>query len=472
MHTQLSFLQLVAIGGLLMLGMALSSAHLRRLPISTAAVYLFLGLLLGPLGANWLRLNLQNQLPWLERITELALIISLFVGGLKLRQPIRSPAWRASYRLAGPLMLCSIAAVALLAHYVLSLPPPLALLLGAILAPTDPVLASAVSVSKAADRDHLRYGLSGEAGLNDGLAYPFVMFGILWFRGELTWQTLGDWTLATLWAIPAGLMIGFVLGHGVGQLAVWLRSHHRDTHAPSDFLALALIALSYTAAQFLGALGFLSAFAAGVGLRRAEMKIVHNSPHPSTREQSDAKVTHPPAEDLVQARVTEEAIREPAIAAGVLVAETISFGDTAERLLEVALVVLVGVSVATYWHSGAVVLALLLFIGVRPLCAHLVLLGTPTSRTQRWLLGWFGVRGIGSLYYMSYALNHGIRGDAAVLLAQMTLSVVAMSILIHGITAQPLLGYYEHLRRHVRQRRAGQELVDVSQRARHRQTQE
>jgi NhaP-type Na+/H+ or K+/H+ antiporter len=127
----------------------------------------------------------------------------------------------------------------------------------------------------------------------------------------------------------------------------------------------------------------------------------------------------------------------------VLVAETISFGDTAERLLEVLLVVLVGVLLASHWDPRSVPLALLLFLVIRPLATHIVLAGTPTTSSQRWLMGWFGIRGIGSLYYLSYAVRHGLSGGVAADLAGLTISVVALSILLHGMSARPLLSRYE-----------------------------
>jgi NhaP-type Na+/H+ or K+/H+ antiporter len=136
------------------------------------------------------------------------------------------------------------------------------------------------------------------------------------------------------------------------------------------------------------------------------------------------------------------------------VAETISFGDTAERLLEVALVIVVGVGLASHWDVRGLAIGLVMFVIVRPLFTQLVLAGTPTSRTQRWLLGWFGVRGIGSLYYLSYALNHGLAPRAGSELACITLTVLVTSIVLHGITAQPLLSRYERLRSARIERRA------------------
>ena len=448
----MSFLGWVALAGGLLLLMALSSAYLRNLPISTSAIYLALGLAIGPLGFDWLRIDLREEVRWLERLTEVAVIVALFVGGLKLRLPLSDPAWIAARRLGGPIMLASIAGVALCAKLLLGLDTATALLLGAVLAPTDPVLAGTVKVNSAGDHDRMRYGLSGEAGLNDGLAFPFVVFGLLWAEHGGTGEWIPGWALhRLLWAVPAGLLLGFLLGRGVGRLAIWLRSRQQDTGAPSDFLALALIALSYVGAETVGAWGFLATFAAGVGLRHAELHVSRKTPprdqpRPPARprnESSTSDVPNPPAEELVGASVEAEELKEPAVAAGVLVAETITFGDTAERLLEVLLVVLVGVLLASHWDPRAVPLALLLFLVIRPLATRLVLVATPTTSSQRWLMGWFGIRGIGSLYYLSYAMRHGVSGEAAADLAGLTISVVALSILVHGMTAPPLLSRYE-----------------------------
>src|SRR5687767_9430621 len=124
--------------------MALSSAWIQRLPVSTAAIYLGVGCAIGPWGFDLLRIDLGEASPWLERFTEIAVILALFVGGLRLRLPPQHRAWAAAYRLASLVMLASIGGVAIVAQWILGLHPALALLIGAILAPTDPVLAGAV----------------------------------------------------------------------------------------------------------------------------------------------------------------------------------------------------------------------------------------------------------------------------------------------------------------------------------------
>ncbi len=447
----MTFLAWMGVAGALLLIMALSSAFLRRLPITTSAIYLILGLAIGPIGLGWIEINFISSGTLIEHLTEIAVIVSLFVGGLKLRLPIRNPAWTAAFRLAGPVMIASIAGVAVFAHFVFGFDWGAAFLLGAVLAPTDPVLASTVSVNDAADEDRVRYGLSGEAGFNDGAAFPFVIFGLMWIEyGRFdTWAA--GWAMHRLvWAVPAGLILGYVVGKGVGRIAIWLRSRFQDTEAPNDFLAMALIALAYVGAETIGAWGFLAAFTAGIGFRRAEIKAVTDNPdvrHNQSsedvrRDHHEHSNSHPPAEDLVTDAVSEEELRHPARAAGIVVSEIISFGDTAERLMEVMLVLLVGVCIAVYWDWRAIPLALALFFIIRPLAVLVFLIKSPTGKIQRLLMGWFGIRGIGSIYYLSYAMNHGLNENMTEM-AGITLSVVALSIVIHGISSQPILDYYE-----------------------------
>jgi NhaP-type Na+/H+ or K+/H+ antiporter len=435
----MDFLGWTALIGAVLLAMALSSAYLSRLPVSTALVYLLLGIAIGPIGVGLLRIDLADA-PWLERLTEVAVIVSLFFGGLKLRLPLRDPAWRPVFRLAGPLMIASIAAVALIGHFALRLSWGSALVLGAVLAPTDPVLASAVTVNDSSDHDRVRFGLSGEAGLNDGMAFPFLVFGLQWIEHG----GAGDWTLPwvlhrLVWAVPAALAFGYLLGVGAGRIAIAMRAHHRARRSPTDLLALALIALSYTGAEAISAWGFLAVFAAGVGLRRAELGVVQRTPHP---EHETSSAEHPPAETLAGGNVESEALQHPAIAAGALVYEAVSFGDTVERLLEVLVVVLLGASLhAIDWR--ALPLALVLFVIIRPALAVALLAGTPTSRGQRWLMGWFGIRGIGSIYYLCYALAHGVPAAQGAELAALVLPVLALSVILHGASAQPVLARYE-----------------------------
>ncbi|EVT86031.1 sodium:proton antiporter [Pseudomonas aeruginosa VRFPA09] len=390
----MSFSLWLLVLGCILLTLGLASAYLRLLPVSTSFLYLLFGLAIGPAGLHAWRSGLADISGWFEHLAEAALLISLFIGGLKLRLPLRSPAWTAAWLLAGPVLLGCILGLTLGAHFLFGLDWGLALLVAAILAPTDPVLASDIQVNHAGDDDRLRYAVSGEAGLNDGIAFPFVIAALLLIGqggglpGEFDRSGL-DWLLRdVLWAIPAGLLVGYCLGHGLGRLAIHLRARHTDTSvSANDFLALALIALSYVGADALGGWG---------------------SEHPK-------------------------------VAAGAVMLDVLSFGNLLERSLEVLLVTLLGAMLYQHWDWRALPLALLLFCVCRPAMVWLLVGRRLMHPAQRRLLGWFGIRGIGSLYYLSYALNQGLPTALAHTASDLVLSLVALSICVHGLSIQPLL---------------------------------
>ena len=194
--------------------MALSGSVLKRLPLSTSMLYLAAGVLIGPHALNLINFDPIAEAAIVERITEVAVIVSLFTAGLKLRVPLRDPLWRLPVVLASWSMALTVGLISLVAVVVLKLPLGAAILLGAVLAPTDPVLASDVQVTGPRDRDRLRFTLTGEAGFNDGTAFPFVMLGLgllgLHETGEGGWRWLA---IDVLWAIPGGLLVGGAARH-------------------------------------------------------------------------------------------------------------------------------------------------------------------------------------------------------------------------------------------------------------------
>lgn len=439
----MTFTVWVAVLGAVLLTLALTSSYLRWMPVTTSAMCLVLGVAIGPMGLGVLKLDISDSSVWMEHLTEVAVVFSLFVSGLKLRLPLKDRTWRVAYGLAGPVMILCIAGLCLALHYLFGLGWGVSMLIGAMLAPTDPVLAALVQVNDARDNDRVRFGLSGEAGLNDGTAFPFVILGLLMLHEDGS-GFLGEWLLrSVLWAVPAGLLVGYWMGRGIGKLTLSMRIRNADsTLSPNDYLALALIALAYVVAEWIQGYGFLSVFAAGLGLRQAEVK--------STDEAA------PPAEHLVQPVVGHETVDpqqavlgdtesldDSQLAAGVMMSDMLAFGSLVERSMEVFLVTLLGVVMATHWDSRALLISALLFIVIRPLSVLIVpwrrLLDTP----QRLLIGWFGIRGIGSLFYLFFALNHELQPEVAQLCINLTLSVVALSILVHGVTTQPTLAWYE-----------------------------
>jgi len=342
-------------------------------------------------------------------------------------------------------MLLTILGRCLALHYLFTLSWGVSLLVGAILAPTDPVLAGLVQVNNAQDYDALRFGLSGEAGLNDGTAFPFVIFALLFMQhGGFDGDWLGGWVLKNLlWAVPAGLLIGYWMGRGIGRVTLWLRITNSDsTLSPNDYLTLALIALAYVVAEAVGGYGFLSVFAAGLGLRQAEFRSTGNSQTPSEHLALPV-VGHLEVEPdrALQGDVSE--LKDTQIAAGVMMGDMLSFGSLVERSMEVFLVTVLGIVLISHWDWRALPMAALLFGVIRPISVLAMPWGRLIDRQQRGLMGWFGIRGIGSIYYLFYALNHGLIGTSSAVAVNLTLSVIALSIVVHGLSTQPMLVWYE-----------------------------
>ncbi|EIL93222.1 cation:proton antiporter [Rhodanobacter spathiphylli] len=429
--------------GFLLLLMSLASGWIRHLPVTTFSLYLAAGVVAGPWCLKLLDIELTAHAHGIARLTEIALVVSLFMTGLKLRLDFSDPSWRTAARLALPAMVLTVAGAGVVAHWLFALSWPLAMLIGAILAPTDPVLASMVAVDDASDRDRLRLALSGEAGLNDGTALPFVVLALLLLGDHGSATALGRWLgLDFAWPLVGGLGIGFALGWMIGWIGVRMKTASADV-TPNDFLALALMALSYAAATALSASGFLAAFAAGLGLRHVELHVVRRHPNPDL-DQDDQRgtATHPPAEVLIDPRRRNpEQARKPVASMGMVVSDALSFGDALERLIAAALVFLLGAAFANHWHPAATLLALLLFAVVRPLAIWLATIGSQIPRSRRLLLGWFGIRGIGSLNYLAYAATHGLGSAATSVVAEFVITTVVLSIVLHGITTPPLMAW-------------------------------
>ena len=413
--------------GVLLLFVVLSSATVRRAPISIAVIYLAIGWGFGWMG--WIALDPMQHGRALETLAEIAVIVSLFSAGLKLRKPLRSHLWRLPIVLASASMMITIGLVALYGVAVLTLPIGLAILMGAILAPTDPVLAADVQVSTPGDTDRLRFALTGEAGLNDGTAFPFVLLGLgLLGMQEVSVRTWHWWTFDVLWAIGAGLAAGALIGKAVGRLVVYLRQRHLEAVGYDDFLALGLIATSYGVALALHAYGFLAVFAAGLALRTVERELTGKEAPP----------------DMSRLQGTDEEIasdREHAPA--YLAAAVLSFNEQLERLGQLTLVLITGALLSRIQLTwSAVIFALLLFFVIRPLAVGPFALVTGMTLRQGTMVSWFGIRGIGSLYYLFYVLNRGLPEANAAWMLQMVLCVIATSVILHGISVTPLMRRY------------------------------
>lgn len=428
----MSFAAWLFAAGLLLLALVLLGRLIDRLPLSSAMVYLGLGALLGPAAFDLMRPDLLQDTLLLERLAEGALLVSLFAVGLQLGVPLRSRRWWLPLRLAFLSMALMVALVAAVGVWLLALPLGAAVLLGAILAPTDPVLASGVQAEPGRSPDSLGFGLAGEGAMNDGAAFPFVLLGL----GLLGLHELGPgllrWTLLDLlWAPLGGAAIGGLLGLLVGRLVVYLRARHQQAVGLDVFLGLGLIALSYGAAQLLLASGFLAVFAAGLALQRV-------------RESPLVSVEALPLAADVAGHDYETLAVHPDHASATMRDAVQLFNGQLEKLAELALVLLVGalLTQAPALPALAWFIPLLLLV-LRPLSTMPMLWGEGLSRPQIGLLAWFGIRGIGSLYYLLYALRQGLPTAVAEVLIGLTLWTIAASIVVHGLSAQPLMQRYQ-----------------------------
>lgn len=418
------------VAGALLIAMTLGGSFIARLPLSAAMLYLGVGVAVSPVGLGLLKLDAMKNTVLLERLTEVAVLVSLFTCGMKLEFRFKDRRWRVPVQLATLSMLLTVAAVTALGVYALGLPLGAAVLLGAILAPTDPVLASDVQVANPGDRDRLRFGLTGEGGLNDGTAFPFVMLGL----GLLGLHELGEggwrwWAVDVLWAVAGGLALGWLLGTLVGRLILYLRMRHREALGSDEFIALGLIGLTYGLALLSHTYGFLAVFAAGLALRRID--------EPHVRPQAQAT---DPGKALSAAEQDASGAEAPAH----MMRAVERFNSQLESFAEVAIVLAVGVLVATTRFRAEVLWFIpVLFLVVRPVAVYVGLLGTPVKGAQRRLMAWFGIRGIGSLYYLLYAINHQIDRALAQQLLSITLAVVVASVVAHGVSVTPLMKRYE-----------------------------
>ena len=389
--------------GLVVLALALADLPVKRLPLSPALIYLSVGWLAGAVLGAPAPQALELHAPVLMLVLELAVLVSLLAVGLRLRVLPTFKSWRLALLLAGPGMVITIGLAAMAAFWLLDLAWPAALLLAAIMAPTDPVLASDVQIRSDQDRDVVRLAITAEGGINDGTALPAVMLAL----GLMGLHALGphgaDWWWADLvWPIGGGA----ALGAGLGLLLGWAlkrRALGDDPLERDELIYAGALLLALGLARATATSSFVLVFVAGVTLLL-------------------------PMRGMARQGLSERLH---------------AFGARCERLVEAATVLAVGVmlnSVELGWPEIA--FALVMALAVRPLAVWAVVRRATLAGSQRQLVAWFGIRGIGSLFYLLFVLQHGVSGSLAQRLVSATLVCVAASIVLHGVSATPLMARY------------------------------
>lgn len=384
-----------------MLLVSWAPAGLKRLPLTLAILCVALGVLIFSTGLLSFDPDPRTWDTATERLAELVVIISLMGAGLKLDRPPGWRSWATTWRLLIVAMPLTIAAVAFLGWAGLGFSLAMALLFGASMAPTDPVLAADVQVGppRSGDEDEVRFGLTSEAGLNDALAFPFVHLAILAAAGGLaTQEGLTDWfTIKLGWKLLAGLGAGWLIGRILGHLL--FRSRRGLSKLGDGLIALAATLIAYAVTEMIHGYGFLAVFVCAVTIRASERD------HDFHQEMHD-------------------------------------FSDQIERLLMMLLLVLFGGALANgllsslTWADALIGLAVV-FV-VRPIAGLIAMAGSDQPWRERLLLAFLGIRGVGSVYYLAYGINHGDFGDSERLWAVVGF-IILVSILVHGVTATPLL---------------------------------
>ncbi|HSF44577.1 MAG TPA: cation:proton antiporter [Chitinophagaceae bacterium] len=336
------------------------------------------------------------------RLTELVVIISLMGSGLRIDEPFSFRQWRIPFRLVSFTMILSIALVTLGAVYILGLPWPASLLLGAVLAPTDPVLASDVQVAppNTPDANEVKFNLTAEAGMNDGSAFPFTWLAILVARAAGDFPDLSMWVVYfLLYKIIVGILAGWLIGKGLAWLLFTLPRKWPLWKTTDGLISLAATLVVYSVTEMVHGYGFIAVFVTAVTLRNSEMRHeLHETLH--------------------------------------------EFIDQVERILVAVVLLLLGGSVIESLLSP-LTLAMFLFclafvFIVRPLTAAMVLRGTGMTKGERMAVSFFGIKGIGSFYYLAFALGEEKFDDPDILWA-ITSCIVLISITIHGLTATSVM---------------------------------
>jgi len=351
-----------------------------------------------------------EQLALVERLSELVVIISLMGAGLKIDRPFGWKRWRLTWRLLGISMPLTILGLAWLGHVLLGLNLAAAILLAGALAPTDPVLASDVQVGPphGGQEDEVRFTLTSEAGLNDGLAFPFVLLALA-IAHEASAASVAEWfAYAVIWKIAAGIGMGAIVGRVLGWLTFNLPNRAKLSRTGSGFVALGITCLAYGATEMVKGYGFLAVFVAALALRATKREdIYHEKLH--------------------------------------------DFAEELERLLMMVLLVLLGGTITggdlfRALSGEAVAFGLLALFVIRPLAGWIGLIGTHPPSGEKLAISFFGIRGLGSVYYLAYALHHGEFDDRDVLWSAAGF-IILVSIVLHGITVTPVMRRLDRRRR-------------------------
>jgi NhaP-type Na+/H+ or K+/H+ antiporter len=385
----LTFLALVAF--VLVLA-GLSEGFVSRAPLSFPMIFLGLGVLLGYRGV----ISLSPRSPMLEAVAVVTLSLVLFLDAVRMKFD-RSPSeWLVPSLVLGPGTILCLLLIATAAYVLLGTGVAASILIGAILSSTDPVVVRDI-VRDQRLPGAVRETLKVEAATNDVVVLPIVLVTIAISRARAS--TLGEW------AVLFGklLVLGPAIGFAVGALGAWLMTRlDRRYGIRREYQALfgmGLVFAAYTAAVAAGGDGFLASFAAGAAIAALDLELC----------------------DCF-----------------------LEFGDATAEMIMLFTFILFGAVLTTLVGTipvgAALALAAITLFVARPAAVAIVLRRAAVSPSARWFIAWFGPRGLASLLLALLVVQANLVGSEAIL--AIVGVVVTVSVVLHGITATPLAGWY------------------------------
>jgi len=403
------YIVIISVIGVAALGMAWMPAFTKRTGVSYAILYTLAGVLIYLLFPHLLPpADPRKSLTYSMHLSELVVIISLMGTAIKIDRPLKWKSWQSPLRLVTIGMVGCIAIAALLGYAFFNIGVASALLLGAVLAPTDPVLASDVQVGPPNEnvRFETKFALTAEAGMNDSLAFPFVLLAIMLcnmgVKADVNlWEWLG---YNVVLRMVVGLVVGYLIGKLLGYIIFTMSDKFNVLETRDGFVALSLTLMVYGITELLHGYGFVAVFVAGLTLRNYEVgHKYHDKLH--------------------------------------------AFTDQSERIMLAIVLILFGGSLLSGVLAGLtwpmVVFSLMFLLLIRPLTSYLSLMACKQVHSaEKWVISFFGIRGMGSIFYMAYAMKEAKFPYANELWTIVTFTIL-LSILIHGLTATRVMKYME-----------------------------
>lgn len=389
----------ILIAGIITLLAALIPNVFRNKHLTPPVIYLLLGALIYFAGTDYTNIDFLQHKEIIKRLSEFVVIIALANAGLKISKPFSWQTWKYTIFLLAVTMPITIIAASLTGYWLLNFVPATAILFGALISPTDPVLASDLQTTQPSKKDlsKIRLSLTSEAGVNDGLAFPFTYLAIYMASRGSDWSTwIGEWlSVEVLYKISVAIVIGFIIGWLLHKLIFKFTSKTHHSNISRGILSLSLTLLPYAITELVSAYGFIAVFVAACAFSNSEGQAEHmDSLHDFTEE--------------------------------------------IERIFVTFIFLIIGIYICANFEAlmdpYIIATALIIIFIIRPLGGWIALVRTDLSTFEKLVLSFYGIRGIGSIFYLVYALD-ATTFEAVPKLIQVTIVTIVLSVLIHGTTS-------------------------------------